>query len=392
VTTADVRRIHVLQVTHGAVWGGGERHILSLLEAFRDREQKLSLAVFTDGRLARQARRLGTDVTVIPKRFRGDPAPLWGLIRWIRRSGVDLVHTHMLSGNMYGRVAARLARTRLVTTLHYIDPQALPFLHPFLQRLFFDSDIRLSAICDRIITTSEHMRRELLSRGMNESKLVSILNGINPEMIDIPAGTRERLRKEFSLSADATVVGMAARLVPVKNFTSYLDAARMLLQQGLDATFMVIGDGPLRADLEAHARVLGIADRVIFTGFRDDIMELMSMIDLAVLSSNSETSAYGVSEAMAMGKPVVATAVGGVPELIEHGRSGWLCKPGDASALADGIRDVLSDHELANRLSVEAKRTVRERLSLDRMADELLLAYQAAMERRAMSHESGGME
>src|SRR3990170_9062295 len=127
--------IHVLQVTRGAIWGGGERHVLALLEGFRDRSARMSLAVFSEGRLADEARRLGVTVFCLPKRFRGDPRPMLGLVRAIREHRVDIVHTHMPSGNVYGRIAARLAPgTGLVTTLHYIDREALPFLTPLLQR------------------------------------------------------------------------------------------------------------------------------------------------------------------------------------------------------------------------------------------------------------------
>ncbi|MGD8375387.1 MAG: glycosyltransferase family 4 protein, partial [Acidobacteriota bacterium] len=186
--------LNVLQVTAGAIWGGGERHVASLLEGFRGREVRQSVAVFAEGRLAAEARRLGAPVHVVPKRFRGDPGPLWGLRRVIRRHRIDIVHTHMISGNVYGRLAARLAgRCRLITTLHYIDRQALPFLPPLLQRLFFDGDIRMAAMCDRIVTTSEHLRRTLIGRGMDPEKMVTILNGINPELTRIPEGAAERV-------------------------------------------------------------------------------------------------------------------------------------------------------------------------------------------------------
>jgi hypothetical protein len=158
-------------VTRGAIWGGGERHVASLLEGFHDRSVRMSLAVFSDGGLAREARRLNVTVHYLPKRFRGDPGPLWGLVQVIRRHRVDIVHTHMTSGNFYGRVAARLARGRgLMSTLHYIDPEALPFLPKVLQRLFFDGDIWMARMCDRIVATSEHLRRTLIERGMSEAQ------------------------------------------------------------------------------------------------------------------------------------------------------------------------------------------------------------------------------
>jgi glycosyltransferase involved in cell wall biosynthesis len=373
--------LRVLQVTRGAIWGGGERHVASLLEAFRDRPAHLSLAVFAEGRLADEARRLGTPVHLVRKRFRGDPLPLWGLVRLIRRHRFDVVHTHMISGNVYGRLAARLARApALVTTLHYIDRRALPFLPSALQRLFFDGDIRMSAMCDRVVTTSEHMRRTLIARGMDGGKLVTILNGINLDEASPDRAAVERARGDLGLPAGLPVVGIVGRLVPVKNHELFLRAARRVLDRGVAAHFVVVGDGPLRRELERRAAELGLAGRVTFAGFRSDVMTLLGLFDLCALTSHSETSAYAVSEPMAVGRPVVATAVGGVPELIDHGMDGWLCPPGDEAALADGLCALLGDRARASAMGERAARKVRERLSLRAMAERLETVYREALE------------
>ena len=368
--------IHVLQVTRGAIWGGGERHVLSLLEAFQGRSVRMSLAVFGEGRLAEEARRLGVTVHCLPKRFRGDPRPLFGLVRAIRRDRVDIVHTHMPSGNVYGRIAARLARGRgLISTLHYVDREALPFLNPVLQRLLFDGDIRMAAMCDGIVSTSEHLRRALLERGLSPQKVVTILNGVNLETLSLDDRADGALRKELGIGRGTPVVGIVGRLVPVKNHALFLRTAREVLDRGARALFVLVGDGPLRESLGALSRELGLEDHVVFAGFRDDVMRLLALFDVCLLTSNSETSAYGVSEPMAMGRPVVATAVGGVPELIDHRIDGWLCPPGDVGALAEGVCALLADPAEAARMGERAAGKVRERLSLGRMAGRLEEVY-----------------
>lgn len=383
-----MKDIHVLQVTGGAIWGGGERHVASLLEGFQDRTVRLSLAVFTEGRLAREARRLGVAVHCLPKRFRGDPNPLWGLVRLIRRQRVDIVHTHMASGNIYGRIAARLALgRRLVSTLHYVDREALPFLPPVLQRLLFDGDLRMAGMCDRIIATSEHLRRTVIEGGMAERKVVTILNGVNLDSIRVDERAADGLRQELRLTRGTPVVAIVGRLVPVKNHALFLRAARAILDRGVRARFMVVGDGPLREPLRALAHDLGLDDHVVFAGFRADVMTLLSVVDLCVLSSNSETSAYGVSEPMAMGRPVVATAVGGVPELIDHGTDGWLCPPRDAGALADAACALLRDPDAAAAMGRRAACKVREHLSLERMADQVERLY-----RQLVAESSGALD
>jgi glycosyltransferase involved in cell wall biosynthesis len=366
----------VLQVTRGTIWGGGERHVLSLLEGFQGRSVRMSLAVFGEGRLALEARRLDVTVHCLSKRFRGDPRPLWGLVRTIHRHRVDIVHTHMPSGNVYGRIAARLARGRgLISTLHYVDREALPFLAPVLQRLLFDGDIRMAAMCDRIVATSEHLRRTLVERGLSEPKLVTILNGVKLDTLPPDERASDALRRELGIARGMPVVGIVGRLVPVKNHALFLRTAREVLDRGARALFVIVGEGPLREPLGALSRGLGLDDHVVFAGFRADVMRLLTVFDVCLLTSNSETSAYGVSEPMAMGRPVVATAVGGVPELIDHRIDGWLCPPGDAVALAEGVCALLADPSEAARMGERAAGKVRERLSLERMVGRLEEVY-----------------
>lgn len=353
--------------------------MLALLEGFRGRGARMSLAVFSEGRLADEARRLGVAVHCLPKRFRGDPSAIWGLVGAIRRQRVDVVHTHMPSGNIYGRLAARLAgRTGLVSTLHYIDREALPFLNPLLQRLLFDGDIRMAALCDRIVATSEHLRQALLRRGMGPHKVVTILNGIN--LATLPEGGGPNgLRRELGVEGGVPMVGIVGRLVPVKNHALFLRAARAVLDRGTRASFVVVGDGPLRSPLLALAHELGLDGHVVFAGFRPDVMRLLPSFDLCMLTSNSETSAYGVSEPMAAGRPVVATAVGGVTELIEDRVDGWLCPAGDAAALADGVCALLADKGAAARMGERAAAKVRERLSLQGQVERLEEVYRAVV-------------
>jgi glycosyltransferase involved in cell wall biosynthesis len=375
--------VHVLQVTRGAIWGGGERHVLALLEGFRGRSVRLSLAVFGEGRLAEEARRLGVTVHCLAKRFRGDPRPLLGLVRTVKRHGVDIVHTHMPSGNVYGRLAARLVPgTGLVSTLHYIDREALPFLNPVLQRILFDGDIRMAAMCDRIVSTSEHLRKTLVARGMSGRKIVTILNGVNLAALPPDGRAGPALREGLGIPSGVPVVGIVGRLVPVKNHALFLRTARAVLDRGARAAFVIVGDGPLRQPLRELCRELGLLDHVVFAGFRSDVMELLTAFDLCVLTSNSETSAYGVSEPMAVGRPVVATAVGGVTELVEDRVDGWLCPAGDAAALADGVCTLLADPAAAARMGERAARKVRERLSLDGQVARLEEVYRAVFEEK----------
>lgn len=266
--------------------------------------------------------------------------------------------------------------------MHYIDREALPFLPKVLQSLFFEGDISMAGMCDRIVATSEHLRRALIGRGMSERKLVTILNGVNLDSTRVEEGAADRLRDELGIARGTPLIGIVGRLVPVKNQALFLRAAREVLDRGVHARFVVVGDGPLREPLRALAQELLLDEHVLFAGFRTDVMTLLSIFDLCLLTSNSETSAYGVSEPMAMGLPVVATAVGGVPELIDHGVDGWLCPPRDAAALADAVCMLLADPARAARMGERAAIKVRERLSLDRMVGQLEDVYRQVFRER----------
>ena len=238
-------------------------------------------------------------------------------------------------------------------------------------------------MCDRIVATSEHLRRTLVQRGMAAGKIVTILNGVNLASLPPEGQASDELRCELGIARGLPAVGIVGRLVPVKNHALFLRAARAALDRGVRAAFVVVGDGPLREPLRALSRELGLQEHVVFAGFRDDVMRLLPLFDICMLTSNSETSAYGVSEPMAAGRPVVATAVGGVTELIDDRVDGWLCPPGDAGALAEGVCALLRDPQQAARMGERAARKVRERLSLEGQVERLEEVYRDVMLRKA---------
>ena len=370
--------MNVLQVTKGALMGGGERHVLTLLEGLTDRAINLSLAVFTEGLLAEEGRRLGVSVHVLPKRFRGDIRPLTGLINLIRKNHIDIVHTHLVSGNLYGRLAGKISRVPgVVTTLHHTHKEALgKFRLPFMADLLFRGDIRLGVMSDRLITPSRDLENLLLDNGVRPSKIVSIPNAINMDKTLVTADEIDRCRHELGISPGIKTVGMVGRLVSVKNFEMFIRAAGRVLEGRIPVIFLIIGDGPLRADLERLAEAAGIKDRIRFTGFRNDVFRLVAMMDLFVLCSKSETNPIALMEAMASGKPVIATDVGGIPEVVEHDVTGWLCPSHDAECLADAIIRLLSDPGKAAALGAQARAKIMREYALSSVTDRLLKVYE----------------
>ncbi|MFH1025705.1 MAG: glycosyltransferase [Nitrospirota bacterium] len=369
--------MNILQVTKGALMGGGERHVLTVLEGFRDRDVNMSLAVFTEGRLSAAARSLGVEVQVIPKRYRGDFSPLLSLMRLIRERQIDIVHTHLLSGNFYGRVAGKISGVKgIVSTLHHTEKGALGRSSiPYLPEIFFKLDIVMTALCNYIISPSLDLKQQVIRQGVQENKIVHIPNAINFEHVHINKEEMYICRRELGLPPDAKLIGMVGRLVPVKNCPLFLRAATRVLNEVANAHFIVVGDGPLRVELEETAEALRLKGHITFTGFREDVMRVVSTFDIFVLCSDSETFPLALIEAMALKKPVVSTDVGGVSEIIDHMRNGWLCPPGDEISLSDAIIHLVRHEEEATEMSARAYEKVVNTFSLRKMTNSLHALY-----------------
>jgi len=188
--------------------------------------------------------------------------------------------------------------------------------------------------------------------------------------------------------ARAPVVGMVGRLARQKAPGDFLRAAALVAREFPAATFLVVGDGPLRATLEGLARELGIADRVRFLGFRDEVPVVLAALDVFALSSLWEGLPLTILEAMAAGKPVVATSVNGVAEVVQHGRTGWLVSPQQVEQLAAHIVTLLRDPGIARSMGEAGRRRVRERFSIERTVAELSDLYQDLYE--AKCHADAG--
>ncbi|MBW2051421.1 MAG: glycosyltransferase [Deltaproteobacteria bacterium] len=369
--------MNVLQVTKGALMGGGEKHVLTLLEGFKDEKINVSLAVFAEGRLSEAARELGFEVHIISKRYRGDIAPLVKLISLIKVKNIDIVHTHLISGNLYGRLAGKAARVKgVVSTLHHSHKENMGrFSMPLMQDLFFRLDIKMAALSDCIVAPSANLKSLLVKHGVKATKIVSIPNAVNVKNLNLSEEDVRACLEELSIPPDVKLVGMVGRMVSVKNFELLLKTARRVIDEGIKARFILVGDGPLRSELEKLTASLELGEHVIFTGFREDVFRIVSTFDLFVLCSKSETNPIALIEAMALKKPVIATNVGGVSEIIDHMENGWLCPPEDEIALANSITCLLNCPEKASEFGTNAYQKVVTNFSLKGVTLELLNVY-----------------
>jgi glycosyltransferase involved in cell wall biosynthesis len=233
---------------------------------------------------------------------------------------------------------------------------------------------------DRFIVVSESLRKTLTEgRGIPGERVVRIYNGIELDQFH-PDLKRSNLRKQWGITTEAPIIGAIGRLVWQKGFEYLIEAMPEILQDIPQAKLLLVGKGPLRPNLEALARELNISDRIIFTGFRSDIRELLSAIDILVVPSLLEGFPMITLEAMAMEKPIVTTQIEGIVEQISDSKEGILVPPKDTRALGSSILRLVKDRELGNRLGAAARSKIERYFSIDKMVKETEKVYLSLLE------------
>jgi glycosyltransferase involved in cell wall biosynthesis len=359
--------------------GGTERQVANLVLGMDASRFELHLAClrnFGELRAELEPLHIPRPVFQIGRRLYA-PKTLWQALRlgyYIRRNRIQIVHTYGLYPNIFAVPAARLAGASIVVASIRDRGDILTPAQRWIQKW-----VCRFAHC--VLVNAETIRDTLIEQGYRAEKISVIRNGIMLSRFQKPErGTA--LRKEWNLPADAPLVLVFSRLNRMKGVEYFLDAAAVVAQRVPAARFVIAGDGANRKELEERAASLGIADRVIFTGFRTDIPILLSEASLSVLPSLSEGLSNSLLESMASGVPVIAANVGGNPEIIEHDVSGLLVPVRDSAALADAMSKLLEDRALAARLGEAGRRRVAEVFSMERSVHEVESLYERLVAKR----------
>jgi glycosyltransferase involved in cell wall biosynthesis len=309
------------------------------------------------------------------------PKTLWQAIRlarYVRRNVIQIVHSYGFYPNVFAVPAARIGGASIIVASIRDRGDILTPLQRRIQRY-------VCRFADCVLVNAEAIRETLIEQGYRPDNIVVIKNGIVlPRFGTGESGKRESgaaLRKELGLPLAAPLVFVFSRLNQMKGLEYFLEAAAAVSAKLPDVRFLIVGDGAERTELEAHAARLGLAQRVIFTGFRTDIPELLAEAVVSVLPSLSEGLSNSLLESMASGVPVIAARVGGNPEIIEHEVSGLLVPPRDSAALAAAISRLLVDASLAARFGEAGRRRVSEVFSMERSVGEVESLYERLVER-----------
>ncbi len=372
--TADAGKpARVLFIVNGFAPGGGELKLLELVERLRIRfpgaYRCVVCSVGQGGVLEERFREAADRVTVYPKRRAWDAGLIRRVAGLIREERIDLVQTTLFYADVIGAAASRLTGVKAVVSWEAVTQPYGP-LHLAAYRL-------ASKWFSLSVAVSEAIRRQVSEeRRVPVSKTRAILYGVDTDRFrPMPAGAGRRGRG-LGLTDKGTVFGVIARLTEQKGHRFLLEAASAALRRRPDLQFVFAGDGPLRESLEAQARSLGIGDRVRFLGFRDDVPALLAAFDVFVLPSLYEGLPNAVLEAMACGRPVVATAVDGTPEVVEDGVTGLLVPPRDPARLSEALLKLAGNARLRKRMGREARRRAVGGHGVDRQVDAFHALYQ----------------
>jgi glycosyltransferase involved in cell wall biosynthesis len=339
-------------------WGGQERRIIAEMAGMARRGHHIVLATRPHAKIAAKAREANIGVIELPFSRRTDLGSILRLARYLKRERIDVANTHSGVDSWIGGLAAKLAGTPVLVRTRHLN---LPLKRNLLNFVHY--------LPDRIITCGEGMRRHLAEGcGFPPGQLVSIPTGIDFAAFS-PRKSRDAVREELRLREGDFVVLMVGIIRGVKRHEIALKATKQLLAAVPRAQLVLAGEGPMQPDMERLARELGIADRVHFLGHRDDVPDLMAAADVLLLTSRSEGVPQAVTQALGLGLPVVATKVGGVPELIEHERTGLLIPPENPEAAAEALTRIAQDRDWAAKLGTAGREHVLAHFSLEAMLD-----------------------
>lgn len=297
----------------------------------------------------------------------------------IRRYRPSVAHFHFLEQfSLLPLVPRALGVPLVVFTDHFRQPLPLGWSTRLSLALWNATVPRIAHL--RLIAISEHIRRVLIEGyGVPPRRIHLVLNGVNPARFSGANGASQ-LRSELAIPADARLVMTVAALIPQKGVADLLTAAPQVLQHEPKAFFVIVGDGPLRNVLEHQAEAGGIASRVRFTGLRSDVHRLLALAEAVVVPSVwQEPAGLVVLEAMASGKPVIATRVGGIPEYIEEGVSGVLVEPNRPDRIADALCRLLVFPDQAREMGRAGRKRVLERFSMGRWVEETVRVYEEGL-------------
>jgi L-malate glycosyltransferase len=370
----EVAPLRVLHVDSERSWRGGERQVLELMRRQKTRGDEPHLAAPASGALAERAGREGFPVHLVPMRGSWDLPSVLVLARLHRMLRPQIVHWHAARAHALGAMAALLAPVPARVLSRRVD---------FPVRRSPGSRLLYALPLEAILAISEGVRDALLASGVQARKIRVVRSGIDLRPFEQPFD-RGAARRSLGLSNGEVLVLQVAALAPHKSQVDLLRSAALALEQNRDLRFWIAGEGDLRDALEAERRSLRLDERVRLLGFRDDVPDLLRAADIFCVSSYLEGLGTSTLDGMAAGLPVVATSVGGIPEIVRHGETGLLVPPRNPEALSAALLELARDPGRRFAMGKQGREAVRS-FSADRTEEETREVYLEALGRSRLT-------
>lgn len=357
-----------LHIDTARTWRGGQNQVLVTVMGLRALGHRTLVVAHPAGELRRRAEE-GLDVFPLAPRTEMDLGAAWRFSRLVKQVRPDIIHAH-------DPHAVAMAALALSMSTQLVKP-------PLVASRRVDFRLRGNTLSrwkyrqvDLFICASEAIRRMLIADGVPKERAVTVHEGIDLARAD--AAAPAKLHEELWLPHHAPIIGNVAALVPHKGQRHLIEAAALVVRQVPDARFVIAGEGELRPSLEHAIKEHRLEKHVLLAGFRPDVLSLHKAFDIFVMSSVTEGLGTSLLDAMACGKPIVATTAGGIPEVVADGETGILVPPRDHGAMAAAIVRLLKDDALRQRMGQAGLARVRRRFSADRMVQDTLRVYKRA--------------
>jgi len=384
--------VRILRVIARLNTGGPALHVSYLSKGLESRGYHTTLVA---GRLAKGEDSMAFVVDVVSLRELHreispvyDPVAVARIVREIRRVRPHILHTHTAKAGAVGRAAAMLAGDAAppVVVHTYHGHVLRGYFDPLTTQIFKETERALARHTTRLIAVGPEVRDDLVEIGIAPAEQFSVIRlgiDLDARVLNDDA-VRQEYRQLFGIPDDRFVVGWIGRMTAIKRVPDVLTSFKRLLDLGIDATLCLVGDGPDRDEAEQQAKDLGIARHVLSVGYQRDVSPYYALFDALVLPSANEGTPVVAIEALAAQRPVVATRVGGVPDVVTEGEDGFLVEVGDIDGIANALATLARDPELRRRMGESGRERVLPRYRVERLVDDVDALYRELLSQQGL--------